>query len=310
MKKLLITTILATLSCMGAAKATALPDTCARVQVATTQPRSGSALAAQGYDLALAGRTDQTFHATDIAASGTGMGPQALRDMEDVASLVLLAVMTGHHSDGCEQSYFASAAAPIMDGLRTGGSYDLTWQGGLLTNGSTKLSFHRAHLHLGGSKSDSAPATLTLETQGIGITGSRNTLLVSALPQQATAKAAVPGSSLVPLAEAITGHPPENVMVPLHVSALSAQRGAMQITGNGDANLTGHTDASSASGHILVQNLDAVIDTLRNAGQTRASAALILAKLFGHKSETGGTSWDVSWEGGVMTVNHIPLPIR
>ncbi|QBL92931.1 hypothetical protein KSAC_06860 [Komagataeibacter saccharivorans] len=310
MKKLLITTVLAALSCMGHAGATALPDTCARVQVAATQPHGNSVLAGHGYDLALAGRPNQTFHATDIAASGTGMGQQALRDMEDVASLVLLATMTGHHSDGCAQDYFASAAAPIMDGLRAGGSYDLTWQGGLLTNGDTKLSFRRAHLHLVGAKSANAPATLTLETQGIGITGSHNTLLASALPQQASANAAVPSGSLVELAAAITGHPPENVMVPLRVSSLSAQRGAMQISGNGEANLTGHTDASSATGHILVQNLDAVIDTLRNAGQTRASAALILAKLFGHHSDNGGTSWDVSWEGGVMTVNHIPLPIH
>jgi len=310
MKTLLITTALAVLSCIGPAGATALPGTCGHVQVGSSQPHGDGALAGHGYDLLLAGGVDQTFHATDIAASGTGLPPQALRDMEDVASLVMLATLTGHHSQGCSQDYFVSAATPIMEGLRAGHSYDLTWQGGLLTSGQTKLSFRRAHLHLAGARNDSAPATLTLETQGIGITGTHNTLLASALPQQAAANASVPGESLVPLAAAITGHPPENVRVPLHVASLTAQRGAMQITGNGDANLTGNTDASSATGHIQVQNLDAVIETLRNAGQTRASAALILAKLFGHKAPSGGISWDVSWEGGVMTVNHIPLPIR
>lgn len=83
MKKLFITTVLATLSCIGAAQATALPATCARVQVTdSSQPHGGGALSGQGYDLALAGgKTNQTFHATDISASGTGMGPQALRDM-------------------------------------------------------------------------------------------------------------------------------------------------------------------------------------------------------------------------------------
>ncbi|MGY6769477.1 hypothetical protein [Komagataeibacter sp. NFXK3] len=312
MKKIsIITTVLAALSCVGSAQATTLPDTCARAQLASSsQPHGNNTLAGHNYDLALAGDVHQTFHAGDITASGTGLGAQALRDMEDVASLVLLATLTGHHSQGCAQDYFVSAATPIMDGLRTGRSYDLIWQDGLLSSGETKLSFHRAHLHLAGAKGDTAPATLTLDTQGLGIAGSHNTLLVNALPQQATANASVPSASLVPLAAAITGHPSETVMVPLHVSSLTAQRGAMQITGNGDASLTGNTDASSANGHIQVQNLDAVIETLRNAGQTRASAALVLAKLFGHKSASGGTGWDVSWAGGVMTVNHIPLPIR
>ncbi|WP_240906355.1 hypothetical protein [Komagataeibacter xylinus] len=310
MKKIFITTVLAALSCMGTAQATALPDTCASARLASSQPHGSNTLAGHNYDLALAGNVHQTFHAGDIAASGTGLEPQALRDMEDVASLVLLATLTGHHSQGCAQDYFVSAATPIMDGLRAGRSYDLIWQDGLLSSGETKLSFHRAHLHLAGARGDTAPATLTLDTQGLGITGSHNTLLVNALPQQATANASVPSASLVPLAAAITGHPTETVMVPLHVSSLTAQRGTMQITGNGDASLTGNTDASSANGHIQVQNLDAVIETLRNAGQTRASAALVLAKLFGHKSASGGTGWDVSWEGGVMTVNHIPLPIR
>ncbi|WP_130730936.1 hypothetical protein [Komagataeibacter xylinus] len=312
MKKIsIITTVLAALSCVGSAQATTLPDTCASAQLASSsQPHGNNTLAGHNYDLALAGDVHQTFHAGDITASGTGLGAQALRDMEDVASLVLLATLTGHHSQGCAQDYFVSAATPIMDGLRTGRSYDLIWQDGLLSSGETKLSFHRAHLHLAGAKGDTAPATLTLDTQGLGIAGSHNTLLVNALPQQATANASVPSASLVPLAAAITGHPSETVMVPLHVSSLTAQRGAMQITGNGDASLTGNTDASSANGHIQVQNLDAVIETLRNAGQTRASAALVLAKLFGHKSASGGTGWDVSWAGGVMTVNHIPLPIR
>ncbi|GBQ52046.1 hypothetical protein CFR77_05225 [Komagataeibacter sucrofermentans] len=310
MKKIFITTVFAALSCMGSAQATALPDTCASAQLASSQPHGDNALAGHNYNLALAGNVHQTFHAGDIAASGTGLGPLALRDMEDVASLVLLATLTGHHSQGCAEGYFMSAATPIMDGLRAGRSYDLIWQDGLLSSGETKLSFHRAHLHLVGAKGDTAPATLTLDTQGLGIAGSHNTLLVNALPQQATANASVPSASLVPLAAAIAGHPTEAVMVPLHVSSLTAQRGAMQITGNGDASLTGNTDASSANGHIQVQNLDAVIETMRNAGQTRASAALVLAKLFGHKSATGGTGWDVNWEGGVMTVNHIPLPIR
>ncbi|MCE2563837.1 hypothetical protein [Komagataeibacter sp. FNDCF1] len=310
MKTLLLTTALVALSCIGVARATALPATCAHVEVASSQPHGTGTLAGHGYDLSLAGNADRTFHAADIAATGTGLDPQALRDMEDVASLVLLATLTGHHSEGCARDYFTSAATPIMAGLRAGHSYDLTWQGGVLTSGETKLSFRRAHLHLAGAQGDSTPATLTLDTQGIGITGTHNTLLASALPQQATANASVPGSALVPLAIAITGHPTQGVMVPLHVASLNAQRGAMQITGNGDANLTGNTDASSATGHIQVQNLDAVIDTLRNAGQTRASAALVLAKLFGHKAASGGTSWDVSWEGGVMTVNHIPLPIH
>lgn len=310
MKTFLLTTAIAALSCIGVARATALPATCARVVVASSQPHGAGSLAGHGYDLSLAGDAQRTFHAGDITATGTGLDPQALRDMEDVASLVLLATLTGHHSEGCAQDYFTAAATPIMEGLRAGRSYDLTWQDGQLTSGATKLSFHRAHLHLGGARSDSTPATLTLDTQGVGITGTRNTLLASALPQQATANASVPGSALVSLATAITGHPAHNVMVPLHVSSLNAQRGSMQVTGNGDANLTGNTDASSATGHIQVQNLDAVIDTLRNAGQTRASAALVLAKLFGHKAASGGTSWDVNWEGGVMTVNHIPLPIH
>ena len=118
MKTFLLTTAIAALSCIGVARATALPATCGHVSMAASQPHGAGSLSGHGYDLSLAGDEDRKFHATDIAATGTGLDPQALRDMEDVASLVMLATLTGHHSEGCAQAYFTAAATPIMEGLR------------------------------------------------------------------------------------------------------------------------------------------------------------------------------------------------
>ncbi|POF64272.1 hypothetical protein CFR73_02795 [Novacetimonas maltaceti] len=316
MKKLLLPLLLGAsapvfaLPAASGAWATALPEDCAVATATSSQPHGTDSIVSRGYDLRLAGEhAHQELHAGDITATGSGMNAAELHDLEDAASLVMVATLTGHHSDHCPNSYFLQVVAPVLDGVQSGKSYDLVWDNADMSTGTVHLFFRRAHLRLTGGRTPDAPAVMTLETQGVNINGSKNHLLEATMPQQASASASMPASDIVPLAAAIVGHPSESVAVPVELTSVRAVRDTMQISGNGKATLTGNADASAGEGHIAVQHLDDIIATLRDSGQTKASAALVLAKLFGHRSSTG-TSWDVNWDAGVLTVNHIPLPIH
>ncbi|RBM05406.1 hypothetical protein [Novacetimonas cocois] len=315
MKKLLLPLLLGTFAPVFAcsassAWATSLPAECAVSTATTTQPHGAGSLMSRGYDLRLVGEhAHQELQAGDIIVSGNGLDAGSLQDLEDAASLVMVASLSGHHSDHCPNAYFLQAVAPVLDGVQSGKSYDLVWDNGVMSTGTVHLSFRRAHLRLTGGSTPDAQAVMTLETQGVNINGSKNHLLEATMPQQASASASMPVSSMGPLAAAIVGHAAESVAVPVELTSVKAVRDTMQISGNGKATLTGNADASAGEGHIAVQHLDDIIATLRDSGQTKASAALVLAKLFGHRG-TNGTSWDVNWDAGVLTVNHIPLPIH
>jgi hypothetical protein len=290
----------------GPASATPLPASCA-VAHAGDLSVSPDVATAQDYRLRFsAGAESPSLHAGTLTVKGgDGAGGDA-RDILDAASVVLLGGLTNHHGAGCSSDYFTSSVSPVVAGLKAGKVYDVTWSALTAVSGATRLSFTALHLHLAGA-TPGQPVAVTLEIRGAQTNG--DTVLASLLPQEARSDFSIPARSLAPLLAATAGRPAHDVAVPVTISALTARHGDMRLDGSGTAILTGSPDAASATGHMSMRNLPELIATLHAAGQTRASTALILANLVGHHADMD-TSWDVDWQGGILTVNRIPLPLR
>lgn len=294
------------MNCSGA-HAAPLPPACA-IGGAGSLSASPTEATARNYVLRFApGAGTSSLHAASVTVSGAGGSARDMRDILDAASVVLLGALVNHHGAGCTADYFLATLQPILAGLQTGQTYDISWSSPVAQTGAKQIRFGVLHLHLAGG-SGAQPIMVSLDLGGAGMTG--DTVLASLLPQDARSDFSIPAQALGPLLAATAGRPARSVAVPVTIRTLRARRGDMQLEGSGSAELTGSPDAASASGHMSMRNLPELIETLRAAGQTRPAAALIMANLVGHHADAADTSWDVEWAGGILTVNHIPLPLR
>ncbi|GBQ91916.1 hypothetical protein AA13595_3221 [Gluconacetobacter johannae DSM 13595] len=285
------------------ARAAPLPGDCA-----VAGADSGGATTAHGYRLRFSGgMASPSLHAATVSVKGDGAAATPGRDILDAASVVLLGALTNHHAAGCTPGYFADTVGPVLHGLGADGSYDLAWSSPVIVNGPNRISFRTIHLHLAGAGPD-MPVVASLDIQDASTDGQGG--LSPVLPQQAHSVFSIPARSIGPLLAAVSGRPAQGVAVPVTIRSLSAQRSDMRLDGSGSAVLTGNPDAASASGHMSMRNLPVLIAAVRAMGQTRVATALILANLVGHHADPGETSWDVAWQGGILTVNQIPLPLR
>ncbi|MBB2204359.1 hypothetical protein [Gluconacetobacter takamatsuzukensis] len=289
------------------AHAAPLPPACA-VGAAGSLSAAPAEATARNYALHfLPDAGGPSLHAASVTVSGAGGSARDMRDIIDAASVVLLGALVNHHGAGCTADYFLSTLQPVLAGLQAGTSYDISWSAPVARTGAKQIRFGAMHLHLSGG-SGAQPIAVSLDLRGAGMNG--DTVLAALLPQDARSDFAIPAQALGPLLAATAGRPARSVAVPVTIRTLRARRGDMQLEGSGSAELTGSPDAASASGHMSMRNLPELIETLRAAGQTRPAAALILANLVGHHTDSAETAWDVEWAGGILTVNHIPLPLR
>ncbi|MFT8646099.1 hypothetical protein [Gluconacetobacter sp.] len=301
---LLVGTVLAM---TGTARAAPLPPACA-IGTAGSLSTSPAGATAHNYGLHFSpGAGAPSLHAASVTVTGAGGSANDMHDILDAASVVLLGALVNHHDAGCTADYFLSTLQPILSGLAAGRAYDISWSAPVAHTGAKQIRFAALHLHLSGG-SGTQPIAVSLDLHGAGMNG--DTVLASLLPQDAQSDFTVPAQALGPLLAATAGRPAHSVAVPVTIRTLQARRGDMQLAGSGSAELTGNPDAASARGHMSMRNLPELIEVLRAAGQTRPAAALIIANLVGHHTDATDTAWDVEWSGGILTVNHIPLPLR
>ena len=93
----------------------------------------------------------------------------------------------------------------------------------------------------------------------------------------------------------------------IHITDLNASRGDIALHGYGQATFTGDMRSSTASGHLEISHLDTLIALTRAERQMNLMAALVLARLVSHHTDTANT-WNTAWKNDVLTVNGFPLP--
>lgn len=282
----------------GVARAAPLTPACARIDFGKSQSQ-GSNTTYTHVALYDAGN-EGSLTATGEMLSG--LDPADMEGVAGAASTLLLAAMTGHHTAACTD-WLETEGRKVEAALGAGHSFSVSWSDVIIRHGNQQTTLAHAKLALA-PQSDQTTATLTMD----GITV-RGIAAPSLMPTSASASFSLPQRELASLMAATAGKATSLPAVHVAIRSFAAQRDSIRLAGNGHATLTGNTDSTSAGGHLEVQDINTLIDHARQDGQMKIAAALILARMVSH-STTNGNAWDTTWEGGILTVNNVPLPIK
>ena len=246
-----------------------------------------------------------SLHVKKLVFVGQAPTPQATQDLAQAASLLLVSAMTGRHNAACTQ-WLMDQGRQVTSGLEAGGSYDLTWSNATVEQGAAHVNVTTARYQMQGSSSSRSSSSASLSMSGLSF---HNVLNQQLLPSAARATFSLPTSELPALMGAIGGRSAAAPAVHATISNFEASEGTVKLQGHGQATLTGDVAATSASGHLEITNLEELIEKARAARQMKLAAGLVLGRLVSHRSGEQNT-WDTTWEGGVLTVNGFPLPIK
>lgn len=223
-------------------------------------------------------------------------------DVADASSVLLLAALTGHHNAACSQ-WLETEGKVAQASLAAGHALKLAWTSATVKRGALHVSMAGAGLAISGTGSN---ATAALTFSGVATSGTAATSLI---PSSAQASFSLPTNELASLMAATAGKSTQLPAVHVTIQSLSAKRDTVELSGNGRATLTGEHESASASGHLEIRDIGTLIQKAQQDSQTKIAAALVLARIVSHKSGDSNT-WDTNWEGGILTVNGVPLPLR
>lgn len=250
------------------------------------------------------GSTSLTIKQMTYTTTASGSTAESVQDQADAASLLLVSALTGHHNAACS-AWLNKQGQSIANGLKAGNTYSVVWNTAAVTHASAHVGIGSASLKLAGNTSEhNAAATL-------GMTGLtfKNIPNQDLLPTAAHAAFSLPASEIPALMAAVGGKAEQAPAVHVTISNFDAQRDTVHLKGNGTATLTGNVNATSASGHLEVVNIETLIEKVRAANQMKLAAGMVLARLVSH-AQNGASVWDATWSSGVLTVNGFPLPLK
>ncbi|MFT8417877.1 MAG: hypothetical protein ABF636_03460 [Acetobacter sp.] len=257
------------------------------------------------HDLIVSAPTGTTsLHVKKLVFTGQASSPQAMQDLAQAASLLLVSAMTGQHNGACTQ-WLAEQGRQVATSLQSGGTYDLTWNTATIEHGAAHVNVATARYQMQGAATARTSAA-SLSMTGLSFHNVANQQL---LPSTARAAFSLPTAEIPALVSAIGGQSKSAPAVHATITNFEAAEGTVRLQGHGQATLTGDVAATSASGHLEITNLEELIEKARAARQMKLAAGLVLGRLVSHRSGEQNT-WDTTWEGGVLTVNGFPLPIK
>ncbi len=245
-----------------------------------------------------------SLHVKKLVFAGPVSSPQATQDLAQAASLLLVSAMTGQHNAACTQ-WLLEQGSQVASGLQSGGTYDLTWNNATIEHGAAHVSVATAHYQMQGAATPRTSAA-TLGMNGLSFHNVANQQL---LPSSARAAFSLPTAEIPALVSAVGGRSTAAPAVHATITNFEASEGTVHLQGHGQATLTGDVAATSAKGHLEITNLEELIEKARATHQMKLAAGLVLGRLVSHRSGEQNT-WDTTWEGGVLTVNGFPLPIK
>lgn len=245
-----------------------------------------------------------SLHVKKLVFTGHASSVQATQDLAQAASLLLVSAMTGLHNAACTQ-WLMEQGRQVVTGLQSGAAYDLTWNSATIEHGAAHVNVASARYQMQSAPSTHA-SSASLSMQGLSFHNVANQQL---LPSAAQAAFSLPTAEIPALVSAVGGRSAAAPAVHATINNFEASQGTVRLQGHGQATLTGDVAATSASGHLEITNLEELIEKARTARQMKLAAGLVLGRLVSHRSGEQNT-WDTTWNGGVLTVNGFPLPIK
>ncbi|WP_254454626.1 hypothetical protein [Acetobacter estunensis] len=293
--RFLVMFLAASLSGMEVARAASVPAGCATIHHAAQTSATGVTL-----DHVTVTAGGASLQASRQTLSGPDNG--SAQDLADAASVVLLSALVGRHETACS-NWLENEGRLAEQQLEAGRKLAVAWKNVNVRRNTLNIRSDTAQLALATTGTN---ATATLSLSGVTTAGVD---APSLLPSDARANFSLPVSELAALMASTGGKAKQLPAVHVTINSLTAQRDTVTLSGNGRATLTGEHDSASASGHLEIQDISGLIDRARQDSQMKVAAALILARVVSHRSGNVNT-WDTTWEGGVLTVNGVPLPLH
>lgn len=94
----------------------------------------------------------------------------------------------------------------------------------------------------------------------------------------------------------------------ISINSLHAVVDTSTIDGHGIIQPGTSAATSTADVHISITDIAGLIQNVQQTAPAKVTTALTIARLMGHNNGNS-TTWDVQLQGGVVTVNRVPLPI-
>ncbi|MBS1067045.1 DUF2125 domain-containing protein [Gluconobacter cerinus] len=256
-------------------------------------PASCFTYSLNGHQAAAHGFSASGLHAT-LTGTGIGLdiGPITLKDPKGAVTEAKL------------EQFNATAAYAALSAFRGGISPACQGQDATITvhnihEGTPEASWNSVKLSRPGHTMTIQHATinavqtspeLRIKVNGTGIHDSKQPLIPSSLSADLSVSG-LSGSS-----QQIT------------VNALHAISGSSTVDGTGTIQIGSSAATSTADTHVSITNVAQLIEAIRQTAPTKVVTALTIARLMGRQSGDT-TTWDIALQGGVATVNRIPLPI-
>ena len=224
-------------------------------------------------------------------------------NMAEAASVALVLSLTGHHNAACAH-WLEKQGQQAWRFLIEGKNMAFSWNAATISLGKVALGLKSAQLILQGSTHDKR-SEASLAFNGLDY---HNIAYEAFFPSQAHVTFSIPASELPTFLSTLgTTTAKADQAIHIHVTDLNASRGDIALHGYGQATFTGDMHSSTASGHLEISHLDTLIALTRAERQMNLMAALVLARLVSHHTDTANT-WNTAWENGVLTINGFPLP--
>lgn len=243
-----------------------------------------------------------SLHASEFHVQGVASGEQA-SELGDAASVLLLTAIAAHHSDACSD-WLKNEGEAAKTALASGHNPSFKWSHLTINNQKLKITASSASFLL--TRHDQGKARGEVALADVVVDGANAPKL---LPQAAKATFSLPEDEIAALTQAVGGRSTAAPVAHVTIEALTARRDDITLSGNGTANLTGSPDSATASGHMEITNLNNLVSLAREEHQTKLATGLMIASLVSHKNN-GIQSWDVVWKSGILTVNHLPIPLH
>jgi len=282
----------------------ALPNSCAETSVAHTQVDAHH-FSASGFAMTIPGsRASLDAAGVTLDDPGRVLDGGALQQLSDLASVALLASITGHHNFGCNGPWMKRTARNYATSVIAGARPDITWHDLTVHQGPVTVHAGAAHLQLSGQ--DGGELRLDIRFDHVTLNGTGGDVLA---PDLLTARASLPPESLAALVQMAAAKDQPSRAVHTKLDSVDVTFGRTEMHGSGTAELTGYPDTMSADGDLSAIHMSGLTDRARDASLNKIAAALVIAKLVGHR-DGDTTRWKLGWQGGVLTVNNVPLPLK
>lgn len=226
------------------------------------------------------------------------------QNLAQAASLLMLSTITSRHDTACT-AWLLSQGKEVLTALSNHHENKGVWQNSIIENGDIHIGMGTFAYRM----QPFSPQQTSRVTAYARRLTYQNVAYQEIFPSYAQIIFDLPAYELPALMSSTGGQDQELPAVHASIKQILATRDSVKFEAAGQATITGNLALSYVKGDVGITNMEALIEKTRKAEQMRLTAALVLSRFVSHRGNNKN-SWKVTWEGGVLTVNGFPVPMK